>query len=260
MRASIGIAVAGQAVGVAGAVEALVVVADGRSRVAQRRDAAHDLLAERRVRAHDRPLLGRRAGPASRGSRCGIAALPTSCSQPPSRQRSTTSGRQPEALGGLRRRARRPARRGPRRALAQRRRRGQRARHADRLGLARRRRRRRRAATSETRLRPWRLAAYRQRSAASTSASRSVELAARADAADRDGQPQADAVGDDRRARRRRRAAARRAGELGVGADAAQQHARTPRRPSAPGSRPGRAPACSRRASSTSTASPTRWP
>ena len=66
MRASSGICVAGQPVGIAGAVPALVVVADRRRRVAQAGDAAGHLLADLGVRAHERLLgVGQRPGLAS---------------------------------------------------------------------------------------------------------------------------------------------------------------------------------------------------
>ena len=73
IRASSGICVAREAVGVAGAVEPLVVVADGRRGLDQAGDPAHHLLADQGVALHQRPLVRRRAcrpSPApGRGSR-----------------------------------------------------------------------------------------------------------------------------------------------------------------------------------------------
>ena len=110
MRASIGIAVAGQAVGVAGAVEPLVVVAHAGRGLGQarrsRRTSSSPIAAWVRITC---PLGGVERAAACARMRSGIATLPTSCSQPPRRQRITIASRQPE----LRRRSaptgRRPA-------------------------------------------------------------------------------------------------------------------------------------------------------
>ena len=103
---------AGQAVGVAAAVPALVLVAHGAGHLLEVRDAAQDLLADDRVPLHDRPLLVGQRPRARAGSRWGSPACRCRAASPPAPGagarpcrrpiRQPTSTRHARGLGGVR--------------------------------------------------------------------------------------------------------------------------------------------------------------